>query len=79
MENEELSNELPEEYQFEFLSHSDYIQAAYFALSSVDDVDTEIVSETMRKRIFRIKRKSIKIIDYCLSELYNELFDDELE
>lgn len=68
-----------EEYQFEFLSHSDYIQAAYFALSSVDDVDVEIVSDIMRKRIFRIKRKSIKIIDYCLGELYNELFDDDLD
>lgn len=71
------STESLEEGYVEFTSASDYITAAYFSLSAVDDIDTAIVSKEDEKRIKRIKRKSIKIIDICISEMYDELFEND--
>lgn len=61
----------------EFTSASEYINSAYFAMSAVDDIDTAIISKEDEKRIKRIKRKSIKIIDICISEMYDELFETD--
>lgn len=61
----------------EFTSASEYINSAYFAMSAVDDIDTAIISKEDEKRIRRIKRKSIKIIDICISEMYDELFETD--
>ena len=61
----------------EFTSASDYIHSAYSALAAVDDIDTAIISKEDEKRIKRIKRKSIKIIDICISEMYDELFETD--
>ena len=46
-------------------------------MSAVDDIDTAIISKEDEKRIKRIKRKSIKIIDICISEMYDELFETD--
>ena len=61
----------------EFTSASEYINSAYFAMSAVEDIDTAIISKEDEKRIKRIKRKSIKIIDICISEMYDELFETD--
>ena len=61
----------------EFTSASEYINSAYFAMNAVDDIDTAIISKEDEKRIKRIKRKSIKIIDICISEMYDELFETD--
>lgn len=57
----------------------EYIALAFNALSSVTDLDTAIMTESDRQRVKRIRRKSIRIIDYCIGLLYDELFDDENE
>lgn len=69
--------EMIEEGYVGFTSASDYISSAYFSLSAVDDIDTAIISKEDEKRIKRIKRKAIKIIDICLSEMYDELFEND--
>ena len=69
--------EMLEEGMVEFTSAGDYINSAYFALSAVEDIDTAIISKESEKRIKRIKRKSIKIIDICITEMYDELFDTD--
>jgi hypothetical protein len=69
--------EMYEEGIVEFTSAGEYINSAYFALSAVDDIDTAIISKEDEKRIKRIKRKSIKIIDVCICEMYDELFDSD--
>jgi bacterioferritin (cytochrome b1) len=69
--------EMLEEGIVEFTTAGDYINSAYFALSAVDDIDTAIISKEAEKRIKRIKRKSIKIIDICITEMYDELFDTD--
>lgn len=85
MENEEVKlfiEEEPiaeEEGIIEFSSCAEYISSAYFSLAAVDDIDTAILSKQDEMRIKRIKRKAIKIIDSCLGDLYNELFEDESE
>jgi len=76
--NEEiLEVELEDEIEVETTTRSDYITAAYFAISSVEGMDTQIMSREDSKRIKRIIRKSIKIIDDCISEMHDELFEDE--
>jgi len=60
-----------------FTSDLEYIQAAYFALASVDDMDTAIMTKQDEMRIKRIKRKAIVIIDECLKCLYDEIIDDD--
>ena len=71
--------EMLEEGMVEFTSAGDYINSAYFALSAVEDIDTAIISKEDEKRIKRIKRKSIKIIDICITEMYDELFENDEE
>ena len=77
--NEELEEELEEEVEVETTTRSDYITAAYFAISSVEGMDTQIMTREDSKRIKRIIRKSIKIIDDCISEMHDELFEEDEE
>jgi hypothetical protein len=59
----EPETESLEEGIVEFTTAGEYINSAYFALSAVEDIDTAIISKEDEKRIKRIKRKAIKIID----------------
>ena len=84
MENEEVKlfieeEPVEEEGIIEFTTCADYISSAYFALSAIDDIDTAILNKQDEMRIKRIKRKAIRIIDSCLGDLYDELFEDESE
>ena len=76
---EQPAEELVEEVEIEYTTRSDYISAAYFAISSVEGIDTQIMSKEDAKRIKRIIRKSIMIIDDCISEMYDELYEDDAE
>jgi hypothetical protein len=77
-----MSEEIkPEEEEIIIYTDTDllleYIQAAYFAMSSVDDVDEMVIpNEQMKNRIKRIKRKSIRIMDYAINKLYEDIFDE---
>jgi len=76
--NEEIQEvELEDEIEVETTTRSDYITAAYFAISSVESMDTQIMSREDSKRIKRIIRKSIKIIDDCIGEMHDELFEED--
>lgn len=84
MENQEeakliIEEPVQEEGIIEFTTCADYITSAYFAISAVDDMDTAIMSKQDELRIKRIRRKAIKIIDSCLGDLYDELFEEEVE
>lgn len=76
---EELNEEIVEgeEIEVEYTTRLDYIQGAYFCLSAVEDLDTAIMNKEDEKRVKRIRRKSIRIIDDCLNEMYNELFETD--
>ena len=83
MENEEqkLPDEVTEEQEgiVEFTSTSEYICSAYYAIASVEDADTALMTKEDEKRVKRIKRKCLKIIDICVSEMYDELFESDEE
>jgi hypothetical protein len=86
MENKEekLPDEVTEETFteegiVEFTTAGEYIASAYYALASVEDADTALMSKESEKRVKRIKRKCIKIIDICISEMYDELFESDDE
>lgn len=75
-EKEEIKEE---EIEFEYTTRTDYINAAFMSLSAVGDLDALIMNKEDEKRIRRIKRKGLRIIDECLSEMYDELFDSDDE
>jgi hypothetical protein len=66
-----------QEFEIEYTTRLDYIQGAYFSLSAVDDIDVALMNKEDEKRIKRIRRKSLKIIDECLNELYDEIFESD--
>lgn len=66
-----------EEIDFMAYSDLDYITAAHAALSSVEGANPMTMED--QKRVRRITRKALAIIDHCLGEMYNELFDDKSE
>ena len=81
IDNVDPAEELPEEdtAYFEPYSDSDYIAAAFNAITTVEGMDTAIMSKMDEKRIKRIKRQSLKIIAHCLNNMYEELFEDNTD
>lgn len=78
MSEEQLPEEkLPEEIEVEYTSRLDYINASVMSLGAVGELDPMIMSKMDEQRIKRIRRKALRIIDECLSEMYDELFDDD--
>lgn len=63
---------LPEEEEaaFEFTTHEELISCSYYAISAVYDLDTGMMSKVDAMMIKRIMRKSLKLIDKCIGELY---------
>lgn len=77
-EEEVNDSELPEqEIEVEYTTRSEYIAAAYSAISAVEGMDTQIMSKEDAKRVKRIIRKSLMIIDDCITEMYDELYEKD--
>ena len=73
------TEEVFEEAEFEITTRSDYIACAYNSINAVIDLDTALMSKEDDRRKRRIVRKSLRIIDDCICELYDELFEDDEE
>lgn len=76
----EGENTIDETIEMEFLpptSTPEYIGASFNAIQAVADMDTALMSNSDKERVRRIRRKAIKIIDYCICELYDEIFDKD--
>jgi hypothetical protein len=74
------TSDLPEEEAvFETTTREDYIGCAYNAIAAVEGLDTGMMTKTDALRVKRILKKSLRIIDECVNEMYNELFEDEEE
>jgi len=74
---EEIEQEQVPEVDVEYTTRADYISCAYYAIASVEGLDTGIMTKEDAKRIKRILRKSLRIIDDCINEMHDELFEDE--
>ena len=66
-----------EELEYEFTSRIEAIHCATSAISAASEMT--IMTKLDEKRIQRIKRKSLRIIDHCIGEIYDELFFEENE
>jgi hypothetical protein len=73
MSDEELQGEIV------FTTTAEYIQSACSALSSMAELDPMIMNKADELRVKRIKKKCIKIIDICVSEMYDELFEEDAD
>ena len=69
--------EIIEEIIYEEMPWGEVIQCVFAAFSSIDDIDMELASPMDRKRIRRIKRKGLRLIDVGISEIYAEKFETD--
>jgi hypothetical protein len=74
----EQEEELVEEIIYEEeMSWSEVIHCVFAAVSSIDDIDMAMASPMDRKRIKRIKRKGLRLIDVGIGEIYAEKFETD--
>ena len=70
----------PQEWVYEEPTTTpEFIASATNALSAVENFDTAIMTNADRRRVERIRRRSLRIIDYNIGILYDELFDEKNE
>lgn len=76
-ENDEIIDENDEYEVIQESEHTliDYITAAYYGLDAVEQAN--MMTKDGQMRMARIKRKCLKIIDHCISEMYAEIFDND--
>lgn len=74
-----MGNEEPieEEGVLEFTTREEYITCACNALNSTESIDAMTAAD--KARLNRIRRKCLLILDSMVSEMYDELFDQEEE
>lgn len=73
MENEEP---IEEEAYFETTSQSELIACAFYAISAVVDIDTALMDREQRGMVERIMKRSLRIIDSCINDLYEAEFEE---
>lgn len=73
------AEELPEEAEFETTSHSELISCSYYAISAVADLDTAMMSKAEQAMVKRIMKRSLRLIDSCIKDLYEVEFEDDEE
>jgi len=77
VEEELVEEEAEEEFiEVEFTTRTEAIQSAYASISACEEFDLGMLPISQQKIIKRIRRKSIRIIDECIGEIYDEIFDD---
>lgn len=61
------------EFAMEFTSNIEYLSGAFYAISAVGELDPMSIEGRAMKN--RILFRCLKIIDSCVGEMYEELFD----
>jgi hypothetical protein len=68
--------EIEETFDFEYTTRMDYVSCAYYAISAVEGIDLLLLTKEESRKIKGILRKSIKIIESCITEMHDELFEE---
>lgn len=70
--------EVEEEVEYEEPDRrTELIASCYNSIAATEYYDTGMESKVNLERIKRIKRMSLRLIDYYISEIYAEHFDEE--
>jgi hypothetical protein len=79
MEEQKQVDEVREEesLEVEYTTRIDYISAAFYSISAVEGIDLLLLTKEESRKIKRILKKSVRIIESCISEMYDELFDED--
>ena len=67
------------EIEVEYTTREEYIGCAFNALMAVSDLDTGMMNKTEQNRVKRIRRQCLRILDDCVKEMHDELFETEEE
>ena len=71
----EVSEEAIEWEEAEMTTRGDLISCAYYAYSTVEDIDLTLLSRIEANKIRRIRRQSLDIIAEVIGEMHAEIFD----
>ena len=71
--------ELPEEEEFETTTQSELITCSFYAISSVVDLDTAMMGKLEQAMVKRIIKRSLRLIDTCIKDLYDVEFGEDGE
>jgi hypothetical protein len=71
----EVSEEAIEWEEAETTTRGDLISCAYYAYSTVEDIDLTLLSRIEANKIRRIRKQSLDIIAEVIGEMHAEIFD----
>lgn len=77
--SEEIIGQESSEIDVEFTTREEYIGCAYNGIMAVSDMDLGMMNKKDQSRIKRIRRMCLRILDECVKEMHDELFENEEE
>lgn len=76
-ENKEIIGEEVNEVITDFTTREEYIGCAFNAIMAVSEMDIGLLNKVEQNRIRRIRRMCLRILDDCVKEMHDELFENE--
>lgn len=61
----------------EYTTREEYIGCAYSAILAVSEMDVGLLNKVEQNRVKRIRRMCLRILDDCVKEMHDELFETE--
>lgn len=71
--------EQEEDVEVEFTTSSEYLHGACYALTTMSEIDTALLTKQDEIRVKRIRRICLKVIDKIVCEYNVELFENPEE
>jgi Zn-finger protein len=72
-------DEIDDDGILEYTTREEYITSCFYALNSIGEYDTGMMSKTDGNRIKSIRKKCLIILDSLIDEMYDELFNQETD
>jgi len=72
-------DEVDDDGIIEFTTREEYFTSCFYALNSIGEYDTGMMSKTDGNRIKSIRKKCLIILDRLVDEMYDELFNQETD
>lgn len=75
--NEINADDIDDDGIIEYTTRDEYITCCFYALNSIGEYDTGMMSKSDGNRIKSIRRKCLLMLDNLVNEMYDELFNTE--